>query len=176
MDAIKGLTYIEDFLTVDEEQHLINNINNMEWNTDLKRRTQHFGYKYPYNFKTINELIETTPIPSFIETILNKVNNQTNKNFNQIIINEYNPGQGIASHTDNITLFGDTVVSLSLNSNIVMEFSYDNLIIKLPLKRKSLIILQDDARYKWRHGITAKKYDDKIKRDTRISVTFRETK
>jgi alkylated DNA repair dioxygenase AlkB len=42
--------------------------------------------------------------------------------FNQLIINEYEPGQGINPHVDNTTLFTDTVVSLSLGSEAIMNF------------------------------------------------------
>lgn len=46
----------------------------------------------------------------------------TNKNikFNQLIINEYNPGQGINPHIDNPILFSSPIVSLSLGSDCIM--------------------------------------------------------
>lgn len=42
--------------------------------------------------------------------------------FDQLIINEYTPGQGINPHIDNPTLFSSPIVSLSLGSDCVMEF------------------------------------------------------
>ncbi len=42
--------------------------------------------------------------------------------FDQLIVNEYQPGQGISPHIDNKTLFSDIIVSLSLGSNAVMIF------------------------------------------------------
>ena len=42
--------------------------------------------------------------------------------FDQLIVNEYQPGQGISPHIDNQTLFGDVVVSVSLSSNTIMTF------------------------------------------------------
>lgn len=41
---MNGLTYIKDFITEDEELNLISFINSMEWNCELSRRTQHYGY------------------------------------------------------------------------------------------------------------------------------------
>lgn len=39
-----------------------------------------------------------------------------------MIINEYEPGQGISPHIDNINLFKDIIVSLSLSSDCIMIF------------------------------------------------------
>jgi len=42
--------------------------------------------------------------------------------FDMVIVNEYEPGQGIASHIDNAKLFDHIIVSLSLGSDVVMNF------------------------------------------------------
>lgn len=42
--------------------------------------------------------------------------------FDQLIINEYQPGQGINPHIDNVKLFAEPIVSLSLGSECIMEF------------------------------------------------------
>lgn len=41
------------------------------------------------------------------------------------------------------------------------------------LEPRSLLILKDDARYKWKHGITSRKSDNGVKRQKRVSLTFR---
>ena len=41
----------------------------------------------------------------------------------QTIINEYLPGQGISSHIDCEPCFEDTIVSLSLGSGCIMDFT-----------------------------------------------------
>ena len=84
---------------------------------------------------------------------------------NQIIINRYEPGEGIAAHRDHIRYFtGDTLEDSS-------KF-YD---VLLPIG--SLAVMKDHARNLWTHEIIGRK-SDKIndittKRDTRISITFR---
>ena len=45
---ISGLQYIPDFIARDEESALIANIDEQPWLNDLKRRVQHYGYKYDY--------------------------------------------------------------------------------------------------------------------------------
>jgi alkylated DNA repair dioxygenase AlkB len=41
------------------------------------------------------------------------------------------------------------------------------------LESRSLLILTCDARYKWKHGIALRKSDNGVKRQRRISLTFR---
>lgn len=98
----------------------------------------------------------------------------------QVIINEYHPGQGISSHVDCEPCFEDTVISMSLGSACIMNFTkVENPKIKKEqvLMPKSIVVLKDEARYKWKHGIAAKKQDiingQKCLRTTRISLTFR---
>jgi alkylated DNA repair dioxygenase AlkB len=97
----------------------------------------------------------------------------------QLIVNEYNPGQGIASHVDCEPCFGDTIISLSLGSTCIMDFINKRTKekIEILLEPRSLVVLKDDARYQWTHGIVGKKADyfkgQKYERTTRISLTFR---
>ena len=98
----------------------------------------------------------------------------------QVIINEYLPGQGITDHIDCPPCFSDTVASLSLGSECVMFLTNkDNKQEKVPylLQKNSLIVLKEDARYYWMHGIKHVKNDKyrgkKIARQRRVSLTFR---
>jgi alkylated DNA repair dioxygenase AlkB len=97
----------------------------------------------------------------------------------QLIINEYEPGQGIANHVDCEPCFGETIISISLGSSCVMDF------INLKTKQKvqvmlesgSLVVLSGEARHNWTHGIAQRKTDNfkgvKTNRRLRISMTFR---
>jgi len=172
--SINGLIYEDNFLTDEEENNLIKFINKQKWSEKLVRRTQHYGYEYSYNKK--NTIIKADPIPQEFNFILEKVNQKFNKNFNQLIINEYKPGQGIAHHIDNIELFDDTIISISLGSSYPMIFSLDDNNYSKKLKRKSLVALTGEARYKWSHSIPSRKSDDGVDRGIRISLTFRKIK
>lgn len=175
---IEGLTLIEDFISPEEEQLLINLIDKSAWNLTLSRRTQHYGYEYSY---TKTSLAPAEPIPELMQFLIEKINSvfKLTQPINQCIVNEYMPGQGIAAHTDS-NVFGNTVISISLSSNVIMEFAKAT---KAPdkrehlLKRRSCLILQGDARYKWRHSIPARKSDTfkeiKTIRGRRLSITFR---
>jgi alkylated DNA repair dioxygenase AlkB len=103
------------------------------------------------------------------------------QSFNQMLVNEYLPGQGIALHRD-YEPFDRTVVSLSLLAPCVMDFRCvaDGRRERRLLPRRSLLILQDEARYGWEHGIARRKTDryvgTVIPRARRLSITFRRTK
>ncbi len=171
---LAGFTYIPNFITIEEENQLFNEISNKPWNTSLKRLTQHYGFVYDYSNPKLNEA-ET--IPDFIMPIKTRIENQLNQTFDMVIVNRYLPGEGISPHTDHVKLFDDTIVSLSLESECVMVFSRDRQNPKeVTLERRSIVILQEDARYKWRHSIPARKVDNGKKRDIRISITFRRRK
>jgi alkylated DNA repair dioxygenase AlkB len=84
----------------------------------------------------------------------------TREPFDHMLVNEYLRGQGIAFHRD-YEPYGRTVMSLSLLSSCVMEFRHRTTGRKerLLLERQSLLVLSDEARYDWEHGIANRKTD-----------------
>jgi hypothetical protein len=54
---IQGLALIENFLTEDEENTYLKEIDNFEWNNSLSRRTQHYGFVYNYTNKVATETL-----------------------------------------------------------------------------------------------------------------------
>lgn len=166
---------VNDFITDEHEAYLLNLIYSEPFDVNsLSRRTKQYGFQYDYS--NINSINMCDDIPDFLSLIVNKINTYFNKKFNQVIINEYQPGQGIADHIDNTVLFGDTIISLSLGSGIIMKLGDSD--IYLP--RRSLLILKEEFRYLHKHGIKKRKSDMingiKIQRGTRVSITFREIK
>lgn len=97
----------------------------------------------------------------------------------QVIINEYLPGQGITRHIDCVPCFGESVASLSLGSQCVMEFTHAKTGEKQQqqLDPRSIVVLAGEARYDWQHSIPQRKSDmwdgEKRMRGRRISLTFR---
>lgn len=188
-----GLIYLENFITSDEEEFLIENIDCMPWDTKISRRRQQYGFPYDIGKKKLNTLEQVPPIPKWLDdTISIKLYDlkYMPQLAEQVIINEYLPGQGIAAHTDS-PVFGPVVVSVSLLSPVVMEFikyansnrtrpavlgdsyQYYNLV----LQPRSALILTDEARYQWQHKI-GQRYteiiDDKVvERTRRVSITLR---
>ncbi len=178
---IPGLKYIPNFISSDEEKQLLLRINSNEWLTDLKRRVQHYGWKYDYKSRNIDYRMYLGQLPEWASMIATRLfeRSLTSELADQVIVNEYIPGQGIANHVDCEPCFGDSIVSLSLGSSCIM-----NLInlstkekIELVLEPGSAIVIQDESRYKWSHGIPARLADtinsQYTKRQLRLSMTFR---
>lgn len=183
MESIKGLTLITDFITDKEEKELIKYINQNDWDNKIKRRVQHYGHVFEYSTKKVN-IQKYSIFPIWLEPVISKIKKYEKlRHFapDQCTINEYKPGIGIAHHIDTHSSFSNTIISLSLQNNIIMSFldkTRDSEKIEILLPNKSLLILQDDSRYKFSHGISYRKtdkIDDKIyKRELRISITLRE--
>ena len=105
-----GLEYHRDFLAASEEEGLLAHIDNSEWLTDLSRRVLHFGYKYDYTSRRLDETARIGPLPEWLTQLSNMVRKAASEEakqlldphqpFEQAIINEYLPGQGIAPHID----------------------------------------------------------------------------
>ncbi len=172
---IPGLKYIEEYITVEQEDKLIKLIDSNPWITDLKRRVQHYGYKYDYKSRSIEQSYYLGLLPKWLQIVADEFykKNIFNELPNQVIVNEYMSGQGIASHIDCIPCFSDTICSLSLGGSCIMELTNDKTKHAILLKPRSLLVFKNEARYKWQHGIAARKSDNKIIRNRRISLTFR---
>lgn len=176
---IPGLMYAPSFITPAEEAKMLQIIDQQEWNLDLKRRTQHYGYRYDYKARVTDQSLYLGPLPDWLKPLVRSLvcEGIFAKAPDQVIVNEYLPGQGISAHIDCIPCFGDTVASLSIGSTCVMNFDKGKEKISLPLLPGSLLVISDAVRYEWRHGIAARKSDviDGIAtlRARRVSLTFR---
>ncbi len=97
----------------------------------------------------------------------------------QVIVNEYRPGQGISAHVDCLPCFGPRIATLSLGAACVMRFRHPGTgtYVERALEPGSLRVLAGPARTDWRHEIPARKSDvvDGVRRarGRRVSVTFR---
>lgn len=171
---IPGMLVQHEFISRDEEQELLNHVNRGQWNTSLRRRTQHFGYEYNY---AGGSLMPARPIPDWTTPILQRIIDHPDVNLaslpNQLIVNEYRPGQGISAHVDSL-LFGENVISLSLGHACIFRMTRRGPgvglgTINIDLRPRTLVLMRGDARYRWRHQILP------LSRwgGTRVSLTFR---
>lgn len=147
-----GLSLQEEVITIDKEHEIITWLDSREWSNKISRRTQHYGYEYNYGSK---DIMIGPKLEGPILDIANLITKAGLMKPNQCIVNEYYRNQGIAPHID---------------SNI-----FDCL-----LPRRLLMMMQGDARYKWKHGIskniTYMKHGTKITKYSnyrRISLTYR---
>jgi alkylated DNA repair protein alkB family protein 8 len=182
-----GLVLKTEFLTIDEEAALLKELDeNGHWDDRLSRRVQHYGYEFDYASRKAFSDHPMIPFPSQAQAALNKVIASVLPSaayLNQLTVNEYLPGQGISAHIDTHSCFGDEMLSISLEGDILMRFipasvklsQAERLSFWLP--RRSLLIMQGPSRFAFKHAIPLRKTDsvdgEIMKRVRRVSLTFR---
>ena len=180
--AVPGLYLYSDFINVEREKQLLEEIDNQIWMIDYSRRLQYYGYRNELE-KPYDLIPFPVAFPSQIQTLAQEI---TQKGIlaqepDQVIVNEYSPGEGIKAHRDR-NYFENQICGINLGSGCIMKFIRGlNLeVIDVEIPRRSLYILQDDARKKWSHGIPARKkdmIDGMIQhRERRVSITYRKVK
>lgn len=177
---VPGLRYFPGVLSGEEQATLLHTIDLQPWRDDLKRRVQHYGWRYDYRRRQVTPEMYLGDLPDWLLPLSDWLHRlgMMDSPPQQAIANEYHPGQGISPHTD-ASCFGPVVASLSLGSPVVMDFcqlaTEKNL--SLFLEPGSLVVLADQARYEWSHGIAHRKTDphrgERLVRQRRVSLTFR---
>lgn len=177
---VPGLKYVADFVAAPDEDALLAAVEAEPWLADLKRRVQHYGYRYDYKARRVDPSMYLGPLPAWARPLAARLaadGHMTSPD--QLIVNEYEPGQGITAHVDCVPCFGPVVCSITLGSRCVMELSAvdGEGAETLLLEPGSLLVLAGEARYKWRHAIPgrkADKVDGRVRpRGRRVSLTFR---
>ena len=166
----KGFQYIPNFLTEKENAYLFNTLSEQEWRTDLKRRTQHYGARYDYASRSLKFDVPSidssvlAPLVKFLNPFFQSLSNSI---INQIIVNEYLPGEKISPHID-APCFGPVVMTITLGTSAYFVMTQNGVRFEIKPAEGDLIILSDEARYKWKHETLPFK-----KEGRRISITLR---
>jgi alkylated DNA repair dioxygenase AlkB len=177
--SVVSLAYHPNYLTPSEQTTLLQLIDHQPWLADLKRRVQHYGYRYDYRRRLIDASLYLGQLPGWLRSLAQQIHHDglTPTVADQVIINEYHPGQGISSHIDCEPCFGGAIASLSLGSGCIMDFNRDQERVSVMLEPGSLLVLSGEARYGWKHGIAARHEDVlngvRYRRGRRVSVTLR---
>ena len=177
--TLPGLTVYPGYISKSMEEKLIAEIDRQVWVVDYDRRLQYYGYR--------NELespYDLVPIPVSIPPLIYKFSERLVKEEillsqpDQVIINEYFPGQGIRPHKDR-NYFDNQICGVNLGSGCIMRFikvaGGETVDVEIP--RRSVYVMQDEARYKWKHAIPPRKKDvvdgTVQHRERRLSITYR---
>ena len=182
IDKIRGLRYIPNYITEFQHDWLLNQIDKQQWHSFAKRRAQHYGPQYDYKTGKLNHDTGMNELPGWLNRLSHKLHKDGHipEVPNQVLVSEYQPGQGIGGHIDREPWFKNTIISLSLGSSCIMDFTnqYDRTNkVSVWLAPRSIAVLREAARYTWLHGIPARKSDmwdgRKYARQRRVSLTFR---
>jgi alkylated DNA repair dioxygenase AlkB len=191
--GVPGLHFLASFLSADEELSLLDlvcNRNGSDMVLVKNRFVAHYGHNYDYSaFST--STVSVSPIPDQAKKmILHRAKMQLIEfgvrvpaGLNQMTVQLYPPGSGIGAHIDSPSAFGDTILILSLKSTVTMEFYHSATGNRqsVELWPRSLICMQADARYHWKHQIKERmtdlvSVDGHVvlqERSDRVSLTFR---
>ncbi|CAA2969226.1 alkylated DNA repair alkB homolog 8 [Olea europaea subsp. europaea] len=180
---ISGLWICRDFLSPDQQSSLLSSIEKEgcfadashnqamrfgdlpSWAVELsyyvRESVRSSGYvsELTYEEETIDKGKEASLFPPKLL--------QREPLFNQLIVNIYQPGEGIGAHVD-LMRFEDGIAVISLESSCVMHFSrVENEVdcfeetgkepkIPVLLIPGSLVLMWGEARYMWKHEINRK--------------------
>uniref|UniRef100_A0A8C2X4M6 AlkB homolog 8, tRNA methyltransferase n=1 Tax=Cyclopterus lumpus TaxID=8103 RepID=A0A8C2X4M6_CYCLU len=166
----EGLVLVEDFVSLEEEALLLAAIDWSSPNDDVTaqkalkhRRVKHYGFEFRYDNNNVDkDQPLAAGIPQDCLPVLERC--VTNKHIDilpdQLTVNQYESGQGIPPHVDTHSAFEDTILSLSLGAKTVMEFRHpDGRLVAVVLPGRSLLVMKEESRYLWTHGITPRKFD-----------------
>ncbi|XP_034477266.1 alkylated DNA repair protein alkB homolog 8 [Drosophila innubila] len=187
-----GLILLPDFVSVEEEASLLQAVGEDDKripHTEDKlkhRHVKHYGYEFLYGSNNVDpsQPLEQ-PIPAACDLLWQRLGNSDVPQMlppDQLTVNGYEPGQGIPPHVDTHSAFVDPILSLSLQSDVVMDFRRNNELVHVLLPRRSLLIMSGESRYDWTHGIKPKHIDvvstssgglTTQARSKRTSLTFR---
>lgn len=202
---VEGLLLLQDFVSEAEASVLLAEVDGRPWDCSIKRRVQHYGHAFDYARLGIAKGCGTVELPAFCEGLVRRIAERgvLPHPIDQLTVNEYQPGIGIASHCDAHSAFEDGIAALTLGSGIVMEFRRPQVdgsgkvsvgkhhrLAPPPdengevvhknvwLPANSLLVMRGEARYAWQHGIAWRKTDCQdtgrvCQRGRRVSFTLR---
>jgi alkylated DNA repair dioxygenase AlkB len=173
----RGLSYREDFISVEEESELLARIRELPLREaqyrqfTARRRTVNYGSSYDFTHLRANP---APPIPDFLSWLRTRAAEWVGvqpADFAQALIAEYQPGTPLGWHRDVPDYEIVTGISLAGAARIRFrpypwkpEKKRD--VFALELAPRSAYILRDEARWGWQHHVPPTKV-------LRYSITFR---
>lgn len=167
-ELIPGLTYIDEFITSELETSLLSGCHRhpKAWKTLNNRTLQNWG-----GLPHIKGMLPTG-MPDFLHPLLSRLTAEeifpSKTRPNHVLVNRYMPGQGIDAHVDG-PAYQPTAAIISLSAPIVMEFyerrttTPENPLAEplgaLLLRRRSLLVLSEDAYHNVYHAIAERTSD-----------------
>jgi alkylated DNA repair dioxygenase AlkB len=176
----EGFQYTADFISEAEEAFLLEELSKIERHAfafqgyEAKRKVASFGWDWSFEHKRLSK---GKDIPELFHPLIEKVATQVSlakEVFAELLVTEYPVGSVINWHRDAPPF--DVIAGISLQCDCIFRLRpYDkikqrrNTIVSLPVKARSLNVLQGPARTDWQHSIAAV---DQV----RYSITLRTLK
>ena len=172
-----GFSYEDDFISPEEEELLTRAISQIALHPfnfqgfEAKRKVASFGYDYSFDKR---KLTKGVAIPAEFNWLIERVGMQLQipaRDFAELLVTEYPPGAVINWHRDAFPF--DVIAGISLAADCVFKLRPDEkekqnkkAIINVDVRRRSLYVMQGDARLHWQHSTAPVKHQ-------RYSITLR---
>jgi len=174
-DAVPGLVHWPSFLSASEQAAALSAFDNAGWLGGGRNQAMRFGADFAPGVHFLCNLIERAASEHGLlpAELLSR-----QPLFNQLILNTYEPGDGLASHID-LAAFADGIASLSFGAACVFDFfnASSGVTHSILLRPGDLLLLAGAARFDWFHGIKATRVDlwqgRSLERGCRVSLTLR---
>ncbi|CAJ1063341.1 alpha-ketoglutarate-dependent dioxygenase alkB homolog 4 [Xyrichtys novacula] len=179
-----GVFLQENFITEEEEKELITAMDQDVWNESQSgRRKQDFGPKVNFKKRKVRPGGFSGLPPLSQKLVLRMHQEQTLAGFQPVeqCNLDYNPqrGSAIDPHLDDSWLWGERLVTINMLSNTTLTMSLEQGLpeaglseevrVAVHLPRRSLVVLQGEARHRWRHAIHREDVHQR-----RVCSTYRE--
>jgi alkylated DNA repair dioxygenase AlkB len=176
----EGFQYIPDFITKAEEDNWYHEISKLNLHTfqfqgyEAKRKVASFGYDWSFEKRILSK---GKDVPPSFHLLIEKVAKQLHlkfEDFGELLCTEYPVGSVINWHRDAPPF--DLIAGISLMSDCIFKLRPQDKtkqtrtsIISLPVKRRSLYVMEGIARTDYQHSIAPVK-------EIRYSITLRTLK
>jgi len=156
---VPGMEFHRDFLSREEQQHLLQQIDLQPWVNDFDRKAQFYHRPFPaFGLELLGKLFARKLISGIPE---------------HMSVLSYEAGVGIGHHVDRGETEQITIISLAHEYEMDLRHGISAQQKSLMLELGSVLILKGEARWEWEHGIRPRLTDHGIPRQRRISITFR---
>jgi alkylated DNA repair dioxygenase AlkB len=168
-----GYIYLPEALTPAEQAGLVEAIDKEgRWEQDYERLAQRHGYRYEYKSRT---LTRTGPLAPWVRSWAEAAHERRwmSSRPDQVTVQWYEPGTGIADHCDDRQCFGPEIATISLLAPCTYRLHYpgSKQAHTQVLEPGCVVLLSGEARAHWKHDIPKTKATRIGTR--RLSVTFR---
>ncbi|KAF8015090.1 hypothetical protein BT93_H0783 [Corymbia citriodora subsp. variegata] len=209
IEEIDGLWLCGDFLSPEQQRSLLSAVEEEGWFIEASHnQAMRFGSLPGWAIELSNSIREAVLLGDFVPDFeLSSADVHEDSTlfpilplellgreplFDQLIVNLYQPGEGICAHVD-LMRFGDGIAVVSLESPCIMHFTRvrdtcdtssegenEQPMSKVPvyLAPGSLVLMSGEARYLWKHEINRKPgfqvwQGQELDQKRRISITLR---
>jgi alkylated DNA repair dioxygenase AlkB len=191
--GIHGMKVVEEAITPEMEQMIIQAVENMDQGVHTQNRgpgnihVWEYGWTYCSNGNAVYNLDESNrigDIPIAFLELFRIASTKLNVHYipDHCMINKYEPGQGIYAHKDDERYWGDWVVGICIGSGATMRMT--NCQTRETKSHymfpRTAYLLESESKDEWQHEIPATDHDMigsiKIPRGVRYAVTFRSIK